>query len=205
MGRLMQAGAIDQSIVLKFIDASTGQDETGMAWNTPGLALWYWRPGLVKTAIVPVSLATLDAVHTDGGFLHIAEGECRLDLPDAAINTVGPLWIGGNATGMTAVREMIDCVAFNPGDAAALGLTALGSSFLEARAVAALHTALVESYAAVGVPGSVAQTLFMIQGHLTQLTRSGTTITIFKLDGVTPAATLTLDAVPLPTAITRTT
>jgi len=68
-----------------------------------------------------------------------------------------------------------------------------------------LTTQMTESYAADGVAPTIAQALMMIQQILTELSISGTTGTIKKLDGSTTAATLTLDDATDPTSITRAT
>jgi len=66
-------------------------------------------------------------------------------------------------------------------------------------------TQMTEAYAADGVAPTMAQALFLIQQYLTEKAISGTTITIKKLDGVTTAATLTMDSSTNPTSATRTT
>lgn len=64
-------------------------------------------------------------------------------------------------------------------------------------------TALVESYAADGAPPTVAQSLMLIQQALTEGGITGTSWVIDKLDGTTPAATITLDSATTPTSKTR--
>lgn len=68
-----------------------------------------------------------------------------------------------------------------------------------------LNTAQVENYAANGVNASVVQMLYMIQQFLTQRNIAGTTWTMAGLNGVTPAATFTLNSGTSPSAITRAT
>lgn len=68
-----------------------------------------------------------------------------------------------------------------------------------------LTSQLTEAYAADGVAPTLAQAVFLIQQSLTNFTISGTTTTIKKIDGVTTAATLTLDDDTTPTGVTRAT
>jgi hypothetical protein len=67
----------------------------------------------------------------------------------------------------------------------------------------ALNTPLTESYALAGEHPTVAQALLLIQQMLTDFSITGTTYTVNKLDGVTPARTLTLDDEKAPTALRK--
>ena len=69
----------------------------------------------------------------------------------------------------------------------------------------ALTKPMTESYAADGSAPTMAQSLFLIQQMLTEMSISGTTMTIKKIDGTTSAATLTLNSATSPTSITRAT
>lgn len=64
---------------------------------------------------------------------------------------------------------------------------------------------MVESYAAKGVSPTLAQALFQIQQTIGDFSVSGTVLTAKKLDGVTTAATYTLDDAADPTSRTRAT
>lgn len=66
-------------------------------------------------------------------------------------------------------------------------------------------TAVTESYAADGAAPTFTQSLLLIQQMLSELSVSGTTATVKKLDGSTTAATLTLNDSTNPTSITRAT
>lgn len=66
-------------------------------------------------------------------------------------------------------------------------------------------TALTESYSADGAAPTPAQLLFAVLQILTEMSVSGTTATIRKLDGSTTAFTLTLNSSSSPTSITRAT
>lgn len=97
-------GAIDKSVTVSIIDSTDGTPETAVVYNTAGINLWYRREGAAVTSITEATLAALTTAHTDGGFLHIANGVYRLDLPDAAFAT-GASYVdfGGTVTGMIVI------------------------------------------------------------------------------------------------------
>lgn len=76
-------GTTDVSVLVRVLDTA-GLPKTTLTYASSGLALWYRREGGTKQAISPVTLATLDAAHSDGGFLHLSDGYYRVDVPDAA-------------------------------------------------------------------------------------------------------------------------
>lgn len=230
MSRAIKKGATDQSTIIRIVDSGDGTPEEAVEHNTSGIALWYRREGATKTAITPAALAALDSAHSDGGIEHCDDGYYRLDLPDAACASgANGVLVGGTVTGMVIIGSYHPLVDYDPQDTVRLGLTALpnaaadaagglpisdaGGLDLDARIDAAissratpaqiLTTALVESYAADGAAGTLSQLLFWIQAVLTELTISGTTGTVKKLDGSTTAGTLTYDDATTPTSVTR--
>jgi hypothetical protein len=83
---------------------------------------------------------------------------------------------------------------------------ATAAAIAENISVADILTAqMTESYAAKGAAPTLAQSLFWVQQVLTELSFSGTTGTVKKLDGSTTAGTLTLDNADDPTSLTRAT
>lgn len=78
-----------------------------------------------------------------------------------------------------------------------------GFSLVSAYDFAKGTVAMTESYAADGAAPTPVQSLMLIQQALTEVSISGTTMTIKKLDGSTTAATLTLNDGTTPTAKTR--
>ena len=71
---------------------------------------------------------------------------------------------------------------------------------------ATLNTQMTESYAGVSTAPTLAQAQFLIQQMIAgKFAISGTTITVYKLDGTTTAATFTLDSSTTPTTRTRST
>lgn len=123
---IFKKGTTNVSIELEIIDSTDGTPETGVLWNTAGIALEYRRGGAVSTAITEATLAALTTAHTDGGFLHIGNGVYRFDLPDAALASgVDKVIVHGTVTGMVVIPLTIQLVDYDPFDATRLGLTAL--------------------------------------------------------------------------------
>lgn len=78
-------GATDKSVVVRAVTVSTGLAKTDLAYNTSGLASSYWRAGANAAVAFTLATQTVSGAHSDGGFIHIANGLYRFDLPDAAI------------------------------------------------------------------------------------------------------------------------
>ena len=327
---IVKKDSTNRSVTIRIIDSTDGTPETGVVFNTSGIDFWYRREGGLKVVITEADLATpaLDDAHADGGFLHISDGEYRLDLPDAAFATgVNHVDVGGTVTGMVVIGGRVRLVDYDPEDAVALGLSlmpanviqlgsaaqsltdlkdfaddgydpatnkvtgvlladtvttltnlptipanwltaagiaadAIGASELAADAVTEIRdaitggayaldtdangrlrivdgtgtgeldtasgliagiagtkntfddlnditaasvmtTQLTESYAADGVAPTPAQSMMLIQQHLTEFAIASTTWTTKKIDGSTTAATFTLDDATSPTSLTR--
>lgn len=133
---IVTKGSTDRSVVLRIIDETTGVPETGVVFNTSGIALWYRREGAAKTDITEATLAALTTAHADGGFLHIADGCYRLDLPDAAFATAANyVDVGGTVTGMIVIGGRVRLVDYSLEDAVRMGLSALVSTALATGAV----------------------------------------------------------------------
>jgi hypothetical protein len=97
-------GTTDFSVVIRIIDSTDGTPETGVVYNTSGIALEYRREGATSTAITEATLAALTTAHADGGFLHIGNGYYRLDLPDAAVAAgASGCLVHGVVTGMVVI------------------------------------------------------------------------------------------------------
>lgn len=118
-------GSTSRSISLAAVDNSTGLP-VSVAYNAAGLSLWYRRPGAAQVAITPVTLAALTTAWTSGGWLVVANGEHRLDIPDAALASgVEYVDVGGTATGVTIVGGRIRLTSINLDDSVRAGLTAM--------------------------------------------------------------------------------
>lgn len=130
---IVKKGATDRSVTIRIIDSVEGTPETGVVFNTAGIDLWYRREGAAKTSITEATLAALTTAHTDGGFLHIGDGEYRLDLPDAAFATgANHVDVGGTVTDMVVIGGRVRLVNYDPEDTVRLGLTALPNAAADA-------------------------------------------------------------------------
>lgn len=123
---IVKKGSTDRSVVVKIIDPSTGNPVTSIVWNSAGIDLWYRREGAARTAITEATLAALTTAHSDGGFLHISDGDYRLDLPDAAF-AAGANYVdfGGTVTGGQVIGGRVRLVDIDLEDTVRAGLTAL--------------------------------------------------------------------------------
>lgn len=128
----VKKGTTDVTVYIKVIDSTDGTPETSVAYDTAGVDLWYMREGSDHTAITEAT-QTAGGAHSDGGFVHISDGVCRLDLPDAACATgVDHVYVGGTFTGMLVIGVAINLVAYDPFDTVRLGLTALPNAAADA-------------------------------------------------------------------------
>lgn len=128
-------GSTDVSTIVKIIDSADGTLENSVESTTLGLNFWYRRdviPGstpLDKVNITPVALASLTTAHTDGGIELIADGDYRLDLPDAAVasGAIG-VRIGGTATDMIVIGQYIDLSSIS--QSAAIKISSSGDTIV---------------------------------------------------------------------------
>jgi hypothetical protein len=109
-----------------------------------------------------------------------------------------------------AIKAKTDNLPTDPADqsliiAATDAITSAIAALEDISVTDILTTQMTESYAATGVAPTLAQSLFWVQQVLTELSFSGTTGTVKKLDGSTTAGTLTLDDADDPTSLTRAT
>jgi hypothetical protein len=123
--RPIKKGTTDVTVYVRVIDSTDGTPETGVAHDTAGIDLWYMREGADHVSITEAT-QTAAGAHSDGGFVHISDGWCRLDLPDAACASgVDGVMVGGTITGMIVLGCMIPLVDYDPYDSVRAGLTAL--------------------------------------------------------------------------------
>lgn len=219
MSRAIKKESTDQSTVIRIVDSGDGTPETGVTSATSGLDLKYRREGAATANLTESDLSALTDAHSDGGILHIGGGYYRVDLPDAAVASgADGVLVFGTVTGMVVIAAYHPLVAYDPQDTVRMGLAALPNAAADAAgglpisdaggldldaALAKLTGVLAESYAADGAAATFTQLLYMIQAVLTELTISGTTGTVKKLDGSTTAATLTYNDATTPTSVTR--
>lgn len=125
--------SVDQSVVIRIIDSTTGLPEQAVEHDSGGIAMWYRREGGTKQTVATAALAALDTAHTDGGIEHIDDGYYRFDLPDAAVATgVNGVMVGGAVTGMIVMGTYVPLIDFNKYGTPAVSLTQiLGTALTE--------------------------------------------------------------------------
>lgn len=125
--------SVNRSLPLRMADSTDGTPETGVVAATAGLDIWYRREGAAKVSLTESDLAALTTAHTDGGLLHISDGEYRVDFPDAAFATgVNYVDVGWGATGMVGYGGRVRLVNVDLEDAVRAGLTALPNAAADA-------------------------------------------------------------------------
>lgn len=125
---IIKKGSTDRSVTLKICDSTTAEPETEILFNTTGINLWYRREGEAIVFINEASLPTpsLTDAHVDGGFLHIANGDYRLDLPDAAFaDGANYLDFGGGVPGNLVFGGRVRLVDVDVEDDVSAGLSSL--------------------------------------------------------------------------------
>ncbi len=132
---IITKGSADRSVTLRCLDATTGAPKTDVVYNSAGIDLWYRREGSDRVAVTEATLADLEAAHTDGGFLHVSDGEYRLDLPDAAFASgANHVDFGGTVTGGVFIGGRVRLVDVNLETADSAGVTTLLSRLSATRA-----------------------------------------------------------------------
>jgi len=118
--------------------------------------------------------------------------------------------VGGNVTGsvgsvLGSVAGSVASVVGNVGGNVTGSVGSVTGLTNATIATAVLTTAMTESYSADGAAATLAQASYIIMQMLTEISFSGTTATVKKLDGSTTAYTLTINNSSTPTSITRST
>lgn len=81
-----QAGATSKSLLFRAFTTSTGAAKTDLVYNTSGLTCTYFTLNTLASGTVTLAtLATPTTAYSSGGFVHIAGGLYRLDVPNAQI------------------------------------------------------------------------------------------------------------------------
>lgn len=123
--RPVVAGTTDVSVFVRVLNED-GTPKTDAAYNSAGIDIEYRRDGAASVDITEATLASASAAHSDGGFIHIGNGYCRVDLPDAACASgAAGVLVHGTMTNAVIVGCYVPLLAVNPYDAVRMGLTAL--------------------------------------------------------------------------------
>lgn len=115
----LYAGLTSQTIDLFIQDSTTGAGETGLVYNTSGLAICYRKGATATMTAITLATQTVGGAWSSGGFVEIdstnAPGLYRLDIPNAAIDTAGFTTVYVKGTGIVSAPVRVDCRAL-PGD-----------------------------------------------------------------------------------------
>ena len=107
---VLQGGATSQQLQVRAITQSTGAPDTSLAYNTSGLSCNYQRPGGSSTSIT-LATQTVTGAYSSGGFVHLANGWYRLDVPDAAIASGVPSVLQESTTMISSAQRTLSIVA----------------------------------------------------------------------------------------------
>ena len=123
---IVKKNSTSRSVPIYVFDNTTGLAKADLTYASTGIALWYRREGATVTQITEVTLATTNTAWASGGFIALADGEYRLDLPDAAFAT-GANYVdyGGTFTGFQVVGGRVRLIDVDLEDTVRGGLTAL--------------------------------------------------------------------------------
>ncbi len=108
--RQVKKGSTGVSVDVYIIDSTDGTPETGVVFDTSGIAMSYRRDFATVAAITEADLTSpaLDDAWADGGFLAVGFGLYRLDVPDAAFATgASKVTVTGTVTGMIKTFQAI--------------------------------------------------------------------------------------------------
>lgn len=188
------------SVILQvFIEnsAAAGTGKTGLAFNTSSLSAYYKINSASASVAITLVTCTL-GTFTSGGFAEIDSthqpGLYEIHIPNAAFASGGLVSIVlQGASGMFPCVINVD-----------LGV-ALTAAERTAAADSLLTRVMTEAYSTTTGTLTLAQALHLIVAGLGNYSVSGTSLTLYGLDGVTPIAVYTLNSSSSPTSRTRTT
>jgi hypothetical protein len=130
-------------------------------------------------------------------------------IPNAVAGAAGGLFIAGTNAATTVTTSFTTTftgnLTGNVGGNVTGSVGSLGTTAKTDVSTAVLTTQMTEAYAADGTAPTLAQAMFLTMQSVGEVSVSGTTLTVKKLDGSTTAATYTLDSSSSPTSRTRAT
>jgi hypothetical protein len=191
----------DISLVQNAASTAPGDPILGLAFNTANLVAYYRINGTGTLTAIVLATQTQTGAYSSGGFVKIddvhAPGQYRFDIPNAVLASAGEVNItfSGIPAGTSGNMETHTVKVI----VTALDFYTVGGALLT--------TQMTESYPAINTAPTLAQSLFLMmqRGAPTSRAVVGTTETILKLDGVTTAATFTLNNSSNPTSVVRAT
>lgn len=174
------------------VTVTTNNDKTGYGLSAAAVqAIW----DALTTALTTVGSVGKKLADWTIGTAQTGDSFARLGAPAGASVSAD---IAAAKADTAAIKAKTDNLPAAP---AAVGDIPTAAQ----NATAVLTTAMTESYRADGATGTLAQMQYEIVGHLGESSIAGTTKTVNKIDGITAAATFTLDDATTPTSITRAT
>jgi hypothetical protein len=189
----MKAGVADRTVVMYAFDNTTGLPRTDIVFNSAGIDLKYWKVGANAVSNITEVTQTVNAAHSDGGFVTIGNGYYRLDLPDDATSSGTGALVFGTVTGATFVGVYINLVAYDPADTVRLGLTALPNAAVEA--VGGLFTrGTGAGQVNQTVNGLVNANLINIGGAAVSTTTAQLGVNAVQVNGVATSSVTTINA-----------
>lgn len=100
-------GSTHQDVTVRIIDGN-GQPTDTVAAGNAGLSFWYRREGGSRQDFAPVALSSLTDPWTAGGFLLVADGYYRLDVPDGAFALgATSVQLGGHSTNNVVIAPLV--------------------------------------------------------------------------------------------------
>jgi hypothetical protein len=144
----IKKGSTSVALYVFIADSSStvGAGKTGLAFDTASLVAYYVRP-LASATSITLATQTVTGAWSSGGFVEVSvanmPGVYRFDIPDAAlatgVNSVVVMLKG--ASGMAPLVLEVELVAYDPQDAAGLGLSRVDASISSRSTYAGADTA----------------------------------------------------------------
>lgn len=100
-----QPGSQDVRLYVDFWSLTDGTPVASLTANSTSLAIYAHRPGETLSAITLSNLSSLNAAHSDGGFIAVTQGAYRLDLPD---------WVSASGAAYAYVKGQSQVAVMTP-------------------------------------------------------------------------------------------
>lgn len=160
MYQQINKGAANPTVRVKVVDNPAGTPETSVSASGTGITLWYERERAGRTTFTAFNLTNASASWTAGGFIHISDGYCRMDLPDAAVTTGANTVLCGvsGLTSMVGIATLVDLTEPLSISAFGVKVTAFSSDAFDASAVAASAVSKIQAGLALATSLSAVET-----------------------------------------------
>jgi hypothetical protein len=180
------SGSTGVTVEIRGFTASTGLPYTAGAFNTAGITAQYIR---TRSAAVSITLATQTAAGAwaSGGFVHVAGGVYRLDVPNAAFASGADdvVIVVSGITDVTFTAATVDLTGSDPRTAAPT-TTEIADAVLD-------RDMSVGTDSGSATVRTVRQALRALRNRFVV---SGGTVTVYKEDDSTPSHTAAVTGTP---------